>query len=339
MLDANFRYTPQITVHLGLPTLVMTQLDKFIKAGTRENTRLSYRSAINHFEDQWGGFLPATAESVGLYLAEHADKLTPNTLQNRLAGLSRWHSDQGFPDPTKSPLVRKVFKGIKALNLAQPKQAKPIQVQMLAAAVQCIDKELVAAKENNQKKLIFQLSRDKALFLIGFWKGLRSDELCQLEINNVTIAPDKGMSIFIPSSKTDKSNQGKIIKLPALSTLCPVNAYLEWIDASKLSEGPIFRRIDRWGNVSDVALQPSSLSEIIRKNLKNSNIAQSESYSSHSLRRGFATWANQNGWDIKLLMEYVGWKDVKSALRYIDTADQYAQHKIESGIKLIQLDE
>ncbi|MFD1690927.1 hypothetical protein ACFSHR_03265 [Azotobacter chroococcum] len=36
------------------------------------------------------------------------------------------------------------------------------------------------------------------------------------------------------------------------------------------------------------------------------------------MRRGFATWAAANGWDLKSLMGYVGWKDMKSAMRYID---------------------
>ena len=40
------------------------------------------------------------------------------------------------------------------------------------------------------------------------------------------------------------------------------------------------------------------------------------------------TWANSNQWDLKMLMEYVGWKDVRSAMRYIDAADPFAQHRI-----------
>lgn len=39
------------------------------------------------------------------------------------------------------------------------------------------------------------------------------------------------------------------------------------------------------------------------------------------LRRGFAQWATANDWDIKMLMEYVGWKNVQSALRYVEGAD------------------
>ncbi|WP_432432434.1 hypothetical protein [Acinetobacter modestus] len=39
-----------------------------------------------------------------------------------------------------------------------------------------------------------------------------------------------------------------------------------------------------------------------------------ELYSAHSLRRGSAHWANENGWEIKDLMQYVGWKNINSAL-------------------------
>ncbi|WP_448647356.1 tyrosine-type recombinase/integrase [Pseudomonas mohnii] len=43
-----------------------------------------------------------------------------------------------------------------------------------------------------------------------------------------------------------------------------------------------------------------------------------ERYSDHSLRRGFATWASHNQWSPKALMDYVGWRDVHTALRYVD---------------------
>jgi hypothetical protein len=39
---------------------------------------------------------------------------------------------QGFPDPTKAPIVRKVFRGIQALHPAQEKRAKPMQMEQLA---------------------------------------------------------------------------------------------------------------------------------------------------------------------------------------------------------------
>jgi hypothetical protein len=54
-----------------------------------------------------GGFLPATADSVARYLADHAESLSLNTLKQRLAALATWHKEQAFVDPTKAPLVKK----------------------------------------------------------------------------------------------------------------------------------------------------------------------------------------------------------------------------------------
>jgi chromosome segregation ATPase len=39
-------------------------------------------------------------------LVEYAETLAINTLRQRLAALAQWHISQGFPDPTKSPVVR-----------------------------------------------------------------------------------------------------------------------------------------------------------------------------------------------------------------------------------------
>ncbi|XMB51393.1 hypothetical protein QQ999_08785 [Pseudomonas fluorescens] len=51
----------------------MSDLDRYLNAATRDNTRRSYRAAIEHFEVSWGGFLPATSDSVARYLVAHAE--------------------------------------------------------------------------------------------------------------------------------------------------------------------------------------------------------------------------------------------------------------------------
>lgn len=109
----------------------MNTLDRYIEAVTREHTRRSYRGAIEHYESEWGGFLPATAESMARYLVAYAKTLSLNTLKQRLAALAQWHIDQGFPDPTKAPLVKKVLMGIRELLPAREKQAAPLQLHQL----------------------------------------------------------------------------------------------------------------------------------------------------------------------------------------------------------------
>jgi mercuric ion binding protein len=66
----------------------MSDVDRYLEAATRDNTRRSYQSAIRHFEVEWGGFLPASADAIARYLAEHAETLALNTLRARLAALA-----------------------------------------------------------------------------------------------------------------------------------------------------------------------------------------------------------------------------------------------------------
>ena len=61
----------------------MDKIDQYIHAATRQNTRRSYQSAIHHYEVEWRGYLPATAESVARYLADFAETLAINTLRHR----------------------------------------------------------------------------------------------------------------------------------------------------------------------------------------------------------------------------------------------------------------
>ncbi|HEN8624382.1 TPA: site-specific integrase, partial [Pseudomonas aeruginosa] len=162
---------------------------------------------------------------------------------------------------------------------------------------------------------LLQCRRDRALILLGFWRAFRSDDLCRLRVEFVQARPGEGMELFLPSGKGDRDNRGRSFSVPALTRLCPVEAYLDWIAASGLRQGPVFRAVDRWGNLAEEGLHAYSVSRILRRVMLCSGL-ESERFSSHSLRRGFATWASRNQWSAKALMSYVGWRDAKAALRY-----------------------
>nr|WP_253912950.1 site-specific integrase [Ralstonia pickettii] len=249
-----------------------------------------------------------------------------------MAALAQWHQTQGFPDPTKTPHVRKVLKGIAALHPAVEKRAKPLQLIQLEQLVGWLDARLAHASATGELRTYATHARDKAIVLIGFWRGFRSDELSRMCVEQIEVEAGRGMTVFLPRTKSDRNQHGTTFKAPALSRLCPVTAYQAWISASGLTEGPVFRRINRWGHVGDEALHVSSFVPLLRALFRAAGLPAPDSYSSHSLRRGFATWANSNQWDLKMLMEYVGWKDVRSAMRYIDAADPFAQHRIESAL-------
>lgn len=306
----------------------MSELDRYLQAATRDNTRRSYRAAIEHFEVSWGGFLPATSDSVARYLAAYAGELSINTLKLRLSALAQWHNSQGFADPTKAPVVRQVFKGIRALHPVQEKQAEPLQLQHLEQVVNCLAVEALQAIVDEDTPALLRARRDTALILLGFWRGFRSDELCRLHIEHVQAIPGSGISVYVPRSKSDRENLGRTYQTPSLQRLCPVQAYVEWIASAALVRGPVFRSIDRWGNLSEQGLHANSVIPLLRQALERAGIA-AEAYTSHSLRRGFATWAHRSGWDLKSLMSYVGWKDVKSAMRYVEASPFLGMTRLE----------
>lgn len=312
--------------------VTVSQTDKYIRAATRDSTRKSYAAAMKHYEEDWGGFLPATADSVASYLAHYATSLALSTLKQRIAAISVWHTQQGFPDPTKAPHVKKVLKGIAQVHPYRQKQAEPLQLDHLTKIDRYITQLLSEKSEANTS--VLKLLRDKSLILLGFWRAFRSDELTNLRIENIRIVENQGMEIYIPHSKTDRDSKGVIFRVPALSTLCPVAAYRDWIAASQLTSGPAFPQISRWSHIGEEGLSSVSIRKFIKFYCHCAGIDKSKNFSSHSLRRGFASWANAYGWNLKDLMEYVGWKDINSAIRYIDNPDPFSKGRIENALNI-----
>lgn len=170
------------------------------------------------------------------------------------------------------------------------------------------------------------------MLLLGFWRGFRSDELVRLAVEDVEAVENEGMSCNFRQSKADRNLDGRSFNCPALSRLCPVAAYLDWVALSGLSAGPVYRRIDRWGHINESGMYSTSVNAWLRGLFASAGLDQAEQFSSHSLRRGFAGWARASGWDLKDLMEYVGWKDVSSALRYLETPAAGLKQQFEKGL-------
>ncbi|HEY3433079.1 MAG TPA: site-specific integrase [Rhodocyclaceae bacterium] len=310
----------------------MIDVDDYIAAAERENTRKSYASALRHFEVEWKGLLPATGESVARYLAAYAQTLSINTLKSRLSAISRWHADHGFADPTRLPMVRQVLKGIRSLHTTPEKRAKPLQLELLQQVNDWIQREFTTAHNQGDQARLLKLARNQALLLLGFWRGFRSDELVNLRVEHVEITVGEGLVCYLPRSKGDRQYEGRTFRCPALSRLCPVTAYQAWIALSGLTEGPVFRRVDRWGHIGEGGLAPNSIIPLLRDLFAEVGIENPDEFSSHSLRRGFAGWARSSGWDLKELMEYVGWKDIKSAMRYLDVTDIDLKARFNQGL-------
>lgn len=310
----------------------MDRVAQYIAAAERENTRRSYAAAVRHFEVEWKGLLPSTSEDMCRYLAEHADSLAINTLRQRLAALSRWHLDHGFADPTKASVVRQVFKGIRAVHSVAEKRARPLEITVVQQLDEWLQAAIHRSEQGQDRAALLRHTRNRSLLLLGFWRGFRADELIHLRVENVKVTPGEGLVCYLSSSKNDRQMQGRHYTCPALSRLCPVAAYQAWLAVADLGQGPVYRKIDRWGQVSAQGLHAHSLIPLLRSLFNEAGVDGANDYSSHSMRRGFAGWARASGWDIKELMAYVGWKDVKSAMRYLEVSDTRLRARFEGGL-------
>ncbi|WP_292941016.1 hypothetical protein [Novosphingobium sp. 32-60-15] len=212
----------------------MARLAKYLEAAESDSTRRSYASAIRHFEVECKGLLPSTADAIARYLADHAATQAINTLRQRLAALSRWHTDQGFSEA------------------------------VLQQVDQWLNTAITNAQRSGNQSAALRHTRDRSLILLGFWRGFHSDEVTSLRVENVEVTPGQGTTCYLGRSKGDRQREGRFFRCPALSRLCPVTAFNAWVSLAGLTEGPVFRKIDRWGHVAEESLHVNSLIPLLR---------------------------------------------------------------------------
>lgn len=296
------------------PALDFETTSALIDAAARiSNTERAYDQATKHFVLA-GGRLPATEEMVDRYIRLFAGTLSVSTLQLRVAAIAHWHRKFGFPDPTKGK-IKSTLKGLRVAFNKPPKKALPLAIQNLRAMVAYLDAEQRAGIEAQDERRRLAASRNRAILLLGFWRAFRSDELCRLEAQFITVIPGREMHIFLSKAKNDRDAMGQRFIVPALEDLCPVRAYTHWLEDSHIQEGPIFRSISRWGALGETGLTTASIAPILRSLARGAGL--DEKYTSHSLRRGFANWAVDKGWNLNSLMKYVGWKSMPNAQDYL----------------------
>lgn len=302
-----------------LPEISAEELREAAKA---PSTHATYLTAIRHYRDTWGGLLPASPDSISRYIAKYAGKVSVSTSRVRLSALSKWHSSQGFHDPTKAPEVKEVMKGLAKIYNAPQKSAPPFTFDHLRAVCDRLEEDKIKAIRMEDRPKLLQVHRDLALFLTAFWQGLRSDEVSRIRIEETVVLPDEELRFFLPHFKNDVHSNGREFVLPAMQLYCPVNAVQGWLDVSGLLEGPLFRKVDRWGGISESGINKRSIEGILNRAVEGL-FENKVKFTTHSFRKGFADWASKNDWDIKGLMDHVGWGSEQSALRYLPGKKNY----------------
>lgn len=313
----------RITKTRGRPAMAPVQAlktaDVLKKDSQSASTEAAYACGLRHYEEHYGGRLPATVADIENYLETYQATHATTTLRQRIWAISRYHREQGHNDPTLAPGISEMLAGIHKNYGKAPRKARPLLRTELIKVVAHLENEITAGQEPTKKYAApSRPLRDRALLLIGFWLGMRSDELARLSLDQITLEhtnEGRRLKIALAHTKTSNESESREWYLPELPILCPVHAYMDWIGHAMLDGGPLFRKIDLHDNIREDRLNTGSVTGIIRRALTRAGL-EGNKFSSHSLRRGLATcWYEANG-SVEALTHWVQWKSVQTAINY-----------------------
>jgi site-specific recombinase XerD len=273
-----------------------------------ENTKRAYRSDWSQFvrwcEAKRLLALPATPETVGLYVSALARDFCTSTITRHLSAVSQAHQIAGFESPTKAARVRAVMAGIRRANGTAPHSKSPVIIDDLRAMLATIPSGTLGI-------------RDRALLLVGFAGAFRRSELVGLNREDMEFTSD-GLVVTLRRSKTDQEGQGRKVGIPigAHPETCPVRALEKWLAVSGIAGGALFHSVDRYGHVQPGRLCDRAVALIVKRYAAACG-KDAREFAGHSLRAGLATSAAIAGASERAIMNQTGHRSTAMVRRYI----------------------
>ena len=300
-----------------------------LKNSKAKNTIRAYKSDFRDFGlfCAQNGFksIPSEPKIVSLYLTKLSTiDVKMSTIKRRLVSIGIIHRLKGHYLDTKHPSIVENLMGIKRRKGSIQKGKKPLLINNLTKLINVIDNQNI-----NEIKIL----RDRTIILIGFSGGFRRNEITSLDYEDLDFVKE-GMKINIKRSKTDQFGEGSVKGLPYFDNkkYCPVISSQKWIKISNIRSGPLFRRFNKGLNLSENRLTDQTVALLIKKYLDLSGI-DSNNYSGHSLRSGFATSAAEAGVEERSIMAMTGHKSTEMVRRYIKDANLFKNNAL-SKIKI-----
>jgi site-specific recombinase XerD len=290
------------------PVPSMEQVRHYIRASKAESTLRGYQSDWREFcawcEEHRQCPLPATPEAVAAYIAECAGHLKPGSIQRRLNAIAEAHKAVNADSPTHHATVANTMKGIRRTLGTAPVQKAAALTEDIRAMVAATDAGIIGA-------------RDRALILLGFAGAFRRSELVGFDVEDCSFGRD-GLTVTLRKSKTDQTGEGRKIGIPYGSNpdTCPVRTIQAWLELAAISMGPLFRSINRHGQVQAGRLGGLDVARVLKKLAERAGLDAAK-FAGHSLRAGHATSAAIAGASERSIMAQTGHRSVQMVRRYI----------------------
>lgn len=294
----------------------LDSIREYLSAEKAPATRRAYESDFADFET-WcrqaaAPSLPAAPLEVARYLVSLADRgFRPSTIVRRCAAIRDAHRARSLEPPTNAEGVRAVLRGIRRKIGTAPDRKAPVTAKIIATIAAQVPATLAGR-------------RDRALILLGFAAALRRSELVALDAEDIEFTPE-GMRVSIRRSKTDQEGAGYAIAVPHGTRLRPMQAVRDWLDASHIAEGALFRSIGKGGALHAQRLSDRAVAEIVKRHARLVGL-DADLFSGHSLRAGFVTSALESGADLLRIMDVTRHRNINSLKAYDRRARGFGQY-------------
>lgn len=272
-----------------------------------EDERVALRFILDHAQDLTDK--PGPAQDVALELISIGLRValtcpSPATLDRRIASWQAFHRMRNMPSPFSSPLVQQARQKARRANAKPraPKSPKPVTRDIL--------EKLLATCDDTHRGV-----RDRAMLMLAFASGgRRRSEVTSLNVEDIgrdDYREKKVLWVRLLVTKTTKKDQAP--KLPLKGRAA--RAVLNWLDVSKIKDGPLFRPISKSDRPLTRRLASDALRSILRHRLRLAGLPE-DFATPHGLRAGFLTQAALDGAPLAAAMQLSLHRSAVQAQKY-----------------------
>lgn len=314
--------------------------EEFLAEGTPANTARSYSSAMRYwaawyalrygtsFHEQ-----PVNVTVVNQFIVDHLERragagvrhelptdidaqlvalgakkttgpLSSATVSHRLAVLAKWHRLQQWDSPTDDHRIKTL--------LAKARRAQAKRGVVTRKKTAAVAEPLQAMLDTCTDGL--RGVRDRALLLLA-WSGggRRRSELVELQVEDLRQLRPGTWTYALGRTKTTAAGPRREKPLRGEAA----QAVAAWLEAAKLTEGPLFRRLFRHNTVGPRALSGDQVARIVQRRARLAGLPGD--WAAHSLRSGFVTEAGRQGVPLGEVMAMTEHRSVGTVMGYFQS--------------------
>ncbi len=236
--------------------------------------------------------LPASVTAVRLFLESEARERKYASIRRYSITIATIHFLHACPDPTANQQIRFTLSQLKLLKSGDARQATALTYHHLTAL------QTALLKEGSIRS-----QRDLAIYFVMFECALKRSELKTLTLEDVEFRAEHTV-ITIQHTHYQLSDAAG-------------QSLARWIRYLSGSQGYLFRRIDKHGNIGMHQLDDSSIYRILRRAGDLLGLDHQHRFTGQSARVGAAKELESQGYHLKDIQDFGRWLSPAMPAQYI----------------------